>query len=112
MIQNLKADDDNDESDYDNESTLSIVPLAYSRDRDKPNVTLKCSSTFPKIPVCASEPRIVVHHHFPFFDKALSRHTISNDPLLKLLRRYKFFDAEKEMKPKIEAGLASSFKVR
>jgi hypothetical protein len=103
-----KADEDVNDRDDDDNSISSIATLTW----DGSNNAALLEITHAKVPVSAPEPRIVVHHHFPFFDKSSSRHTMSNDPLLKLLRQRKYFDDEREMKRKIEADFASSRKVR
>lgn len=105
----MKADEDCDDRHNDDETSLSTASLNWVKSNDASIY----DDLHKAIPICAPEPRVVVHHHFPFFDRSASRHTTSNDPLLKLLRHRKYFDIEKEiMERDARASLASSSEVR
>ena len=114
--------DDNDDAD-DDDATLSTVPATQDESskrlkcntvnasiQDESNDKSKCD-TVQTMPVLAPLPQIVVHQHFPFFDKAASRYTTSNDSLLGELRRRKWIDLERAAESRVEADLASSHEV-
>jgi hypothetical protein len=64
------------------------------------------------VPVCAPASRIVVHHHFPFFEIPLSRYTTSNNRVVKALKDLQYYDLAECAKRRNEASLATSREVR
>ena len=105
----MKCNEDGNDMDDDDDDDSTTSTTAVLRNGSIDVSSIDCT-THTKIPICAPAPRIIVHHHYPIFESD-SRH-MTNDPILKEMRRRKYFEEERKMKPMIEADFASSCKVR
>jgi hypothetical protein len=111
----FEADDDDDDhyddDDVDDDCTVSVVKLTQNESDDgsiHPVASFTEVATRAIMPICAPEPRIVIHQAFPFFDQAAARYTSSNDHLVEEIRRRNWTDIERSVKRKLAEDDVSS----